>query len=129
MQVDSGEETRVLDRGLCTNGMSDFFWTVNEVGVYFIDDNNPLPNLKLLDPVTGRTTTVTKLDKPPFCCDPALSVSPDGHDLLYSQVDNSKKTFVDNERYSATLHGTVGQKRPTLQNWRFSCVFGLFLTY
>jgi len=28
------------------------------------------------------------LDKPPYCGNPALAVSPDGHTLLYSQVDN-----------------------------------------
>ena len=69
--------------------MSDFFWTVGDVGIYFIDDTTPHPNLKLLDFATGRTRIVTALDNPPFCCDPALSVSPDGHTVLYSQVDNS----------------------------------------
>ena len=91
MQVNSREETRVLDRGLCTRGMSDFFWTPSDVGVYFIDDTSPLPNLKFLDPAIGHTTTVAALDKPPFCCNPALAVSPDGRTLLYSQVDNSTR--------------------------------------
>jgi eukaryotic-like serine/threonine-protein kinase len=94
MQVNNREEARVLDQGLRTRGMSDFFWTVSDVGIYFIDDTSPLPNLKFLDPATGHTTTVVTLDKPPFRSNPALSVSPDGRTLLYSQIDNSTRDIM-----------------------------------
>jgi eukaryotic-like serine/threonine-protein kinase len=84
----NGEDVHVLNQAMYSNDFgSDFFWTVSNAGIYFIDDSNPGPNLKLFDPSTGRTTTVAVLDKPPFCCNPTLAVSPDGHTLLYSQHD------------------------------------------
>ena len=89
MPVAGGEDTRVLTQALYPGPLGqDFFWTVSDAGIYFIDDSNPHPNLKLFDPATRHTTTVAALEKPPYCCNPSLAVSPDGHKLLYTQVDN-----------------------------------------
>src|SRR5206468_2977608 len=89
MPVGGGEDTLVLNQPLYPGPLTpDFFWAVSDAGIYFIDNSNSRPTLKLLDPVTARVTTVAVLDRPPFCCNPALAVSPDGRTLLYSQDDN-----------------------------------------
>jgi serine/threonine protein kinase/Tol biopolymer transport system component len=86
--VSGGEDTRVISERLYEGDMTDFFWTVTTFGIYFIDNSSPHPKLKLFDPATGRTTVVMSLDKPPYCCNPALAVSPDGRSLLYDALDN-----------------------------------------
>jgi len=83
-----GEDTRVISERLYEGGMTDFFWTVTPFGIYFIDNSSPHPKLKLFDPATGRMTVVISFDKPPYCCNPALAVSPDGRSLLYDALDN-----------------------------------------
>jgi len=84
-----GGDTLMLNQRLYPGPLgADFFWTVADAGIYFIDNSNSRPNLKLFDPSTGRATLVAVLDKPPCCCNPALAVSPDGRTLLYSQSDN-----------------------------------------
>ena len=80
--VEGGETTLVLRQGI-----NEFFWTVSNAGIYFIEDNSAGRSLKLLDPATGHTKTVIPLEKPPYCCNPNLSVSPDGRTILYSQID------------------------------------------
>lgn len=79
--VAQGKEERVAP------GVLEFNWTTARAGIYFIDGGSK-PPLKLIDPSNGRTTIITTLPNQPDCCDPALSVSPDGRTILYNQVDN-----------------------------------------
>lgn len=84
-----GEDSLILNQPLYPGPLgTGFFWTLSNAGIYFIDNSNSRPNLKLLDLSTGRATLVAVLDKPPYCCNPALAVSPDGRTLLYSQSDS-----------------------------------------
>jgi Tol biopolymer transport system component len=88
MAVTGSDAVQILSQSLYSSNLGpDFFWTVSNAGISFLDDSNPSPKLKLFDPSTGRTATVAALKKPPFCCNPTLAVSPDGHALLYSQHD------------------------------------------
>ena len=80
--VEGGEATRILRQEI-----NEFFWTASDAGIYVIDDSSAGRSLKLLDPATGHTITVARLEKPPYCCNPNLSVSPDGRTILYSQID------------------------------------------
>jgi Tol biopolymer transport system component len=84
MPVAGGEE-----RLFIPDPIYDVYWAVSPGGVYFIDlDVMPTPRLRFFDALTGRTTTVTTLDKQPSCCGQQLAVSPDGRSILYGQVDS-----------------------------------------
>ena len=84
MPVGGGEETRIIAQGIY-----EFDWTVDRAGFYFIDpDTKPLATLKLFDPAAARTTVVSTLQKPPYCCNPAIAVSPDGRSILFDQQDS-----------------------------------------
>ena len=93
MAVDSGQENRVA------SGVSEFFWTTAQAGIYFVD-LTVKPKLKFIDPASNRIETVTTLQNQPFCCNPAVSVSSDGRNILYNQLDNSAVDImlVDNFR-------------------------------
>jgi serine/threonine protein kinase len=73
-QLDSGEETRVLDSILNNN------YDVVDRGIYFIPDSTPFA-IKFLSFESGKTTTIASLTREPAY---GLSVSPDGRSLLYS---------------------------------------------
>lgn len=90
-----GEDTRVLHEEI-----GEFFWTVSQAGIYFVDDSGPRLKLELLDVERRRRTTVTTLEKPPYCCNPSLAVSPDGHTILYSQLD----TFTSDVMLAENFH-------------------------
>lgn len=81
--ADGGESTQVIKEGIDEN-----YWTVSGAGIYFVDNRTTGRSLKLFDFATRHITTVAPLEKPPFCCNPTLSVSPDGRAILYSQVDS-----------------------------------------
>ena len=83
MPVTGGEETRVLHQEI-----GEFFWTVSNAGIHFLDRDGVRLNLLLFEPQSGHMTTVTALERPPFCCNPDLAVSPDGRAILYSQIDS-----------------------------------------
>ena len=93
MSVNGGEESRVAP------GVSEFFWTTARAGIYFVD-LTAKPKLRFIDPASGRIATVSTLQNVPFCCNPAVSVSSDGRNILYNQLDNSAVDImlVDNFR-------------------------------
>jgi len=81
--ADGGESAQVIKEGIHENS-----WTVANAGIYFVDNRTTGRSLKLFDFATRHITNVAQLAKPPFCCNPTLSVSPDGSAILYSQVDS-----------------------------------------
>jgi hypothetical protein len=81
-----GEETRVLAEG------EESLWTLTGDGIWFFDLKNPAaPALKFHSFTAGKTTILrqfpkdTKVDTQSS----ALSVSPDGRWILYTQLDQS----------------------------------------
>ncbi|HUK74027.1 MAG TPA: hypothetical protein VLV47_00970, partial [Candidatus Bathyarchaeia archaeon] len=84
--VAGGEETQVL--GLSTESL----WALTGQGICFFDLNNPAgPALKLYSFTTGKTTLLRQLPKNTSIDtqSTALSVSPDGRWILYTQYDQS----------------------------------------
>jgi hypothetical protein len=82
--VGGGESTRVISQPV-----DEMSWTVSDAGIYFVEDSSTGRSLKLFEFATGHITMVAPLEKPPDCCSPNLSVSPDGHAILFAQVDSS----------------------------------------
>jgi len=93
MAINGGQENRVA------SAVSEFFWTTARAGIYFVD-LAAKPKLRFIDPASGRIATVSILQNQPFCCNPAVSVSSDGRNILYNQLDNSAVDImlVDNFR-------------------------------
>jgi hypothetical protein len=84
--VEGGEETQVLDAS------TESLWALTEQGVCFFDLKNPAaPALRFYSFTEGKTTLLrqfpndTRIDT----SSTALTVSPDGRWILYTQYDQS----------------------------------------
>jgi Tol biopolymer transport system component len=95
--VAGGEETRVLDRG----GVS--IWALTGQGICFFDFSGSTGSaLKFYNLATGKTMLLREFsrDAPIDTSETALTVSPDGRWILYTQFDqpSSNLMLVDNFR-------------------------------
>jgi Tol biopolymer transport system component len=82
--VEGGEEVLVLTHHKAGLGRA---WTVVEKGIYFATAEDPAhPLIEFYSFATRKVTQVARLSKP---FHHALSISPDGRWLLYTQVDQS----------------------------------------
>lgn len=82
--MDGGEEVRVLD-----SFNSELFgdWAIVNEGIYFIDAPDDEVTIKFFGFASEKISEIAKLGKLHMGC-PALAVSPNGRQILYSQVDN-----------------------------------------
>jgi Tol biopolymer transport system component/serine/threonine protein kinase len=94
--VEGGDETRVLDRG------GESVWALTGQGICFFDFSGSTgPVLKFYHFATGKVTLLrelsrdTRVDKG----DTALSVSPDGRWILYTQFDQASSNLMLVENY------------------------------
>jgi Tol biopolymer transport system component len=62
-------------------------WTVVPGGIYFVPADSP-HSISYFDLSTLRVRRVTAVDRDFNSANGGLSVSPDGHWILYSQVDD-----------------------------------------
>ena len=86
MPRDGGPEVLVTDHhqaGLWR------YWRVVEEGMYFATATSDGPLLEFFNFGTGQISEVLRLGKGPRRHAPGLAVSPDGHSLLYAQVDQN----------------------------------------
>ena len=84
--VEGGEESQVLD--VPTENL----WMLTDQGIYFFDLKNPVePALKFYSFTAGKTTLLRQFPKDTRVDEisTALSVSPDGRWILYTQLDQS----------------------------------------
>lgn len=82
MSLDGGDETRILERP-----DNWYNWTLGTTGIYFLDESSgPNGTIQFFNFGTHRTTSVHHLEKPVFGPG-GLSLSPDGHSLVYSHLD------------------------------------------
>jgi Tol biopolymer transport system component len=85
--VEGGEETRVLDRG------GPDVWALTGQGICFFDftTGSTGPALRYYDFATGKATRLREFSKdtPVGGNGSALTVSPDGRWILYTQQDQS----------------------------------------
>jgi len=86
ISVEGGEETRVIEQA----GRS--LWALTVQGICFFDLSNPAgPALKLYSFDTGKTTLLRQFSKETRidASSTTLSVSRDGHSILYTQIDQA----------------------------------------
>ena len=94
--VGGGEETRVLDRG----GRST--WAVTGQGICFFDlSSSNGTTLRFYDFVIGKVTLLREFSKDTQVdtINTALTVSPDGRSILYTQLDQSGSDLMLVENY------------------------------
>jgi serine/threonine protein kinase len=63
------------------------FWTIGQVGVYFVDAKKTPALLKFVDMTSRKVTVLATLPKPPAKFTRGLSISPDGRYALYCEDD------------------------------------------
>jgi len=63
------------------------YFAVTRRGIYFLRGSQPPCEIQLYDFATSRVTTVATMPRTPALGTPSLTVSPDDHWLLYSQLD------------------------------------------
>ncbi|HKQ78630.1 MAG TPA: protein kinase [Blastocatellia bacterium] len=77
-------------------------WTMTSDGIYFVAHTGAAPPrpLKFFSFATRRVTQIGTVDRDPLRWVPSLAVSPDGHWLLYAQIeqDTSSIMVVENFR-------------------------------
>jgi Tol biopolymer transport system component len=62
-------------------------WLVTASGIYFLDGDPPRPGIHFLDFASGRTKRVADIPGRPEAWGGGLALSPDGRNLLFSQLD------------------------------------------
>jgi Tol biopolymer transport system component len=77
------------------------YWAVVEDGIYFADqpDFNGPAGIYFFDFAGRRKRRVTVLDKPLAVADSAFAVSPDGKNLLFTQIDQSGSDILMMDHY------------------------------
>jgi Tol biopolymer transport system component len=93
--VAGGEEVRILDQVPQGN------WGLSDKGIYFVNPQaKPGPAIQFFSFATGQVTQVAMIEKRLIQGPPAFAVSPDGHWILYAQLDqsNSDIMLVENFR-------------------------------
>jgi hypothetical protein len=94
--VEGGEETRVLDRG------GESIWALTGQGICFFDVSGSTgAALKFYNFATGKVTLIRELSKDAQVdtLSTALTVSPDGRWILYTQYDQSGSNLMLVENY------------------------------
>ncbi len=84
--VNGGEEIKVLDQ------VRESLWALTDQGIYFFDLNDPTkPTLKFYSFAARKITVFREFSKGTVVdiYDTALSISPDGRSMLYTQLDQS----------------------------------------
>lgn len=95
--VQGGEEIKVLDEP--PRGYWGYF-AVGTDGLYFGGDaGNNRPGLKFYDFATRKVTLLGVTEKAPYEGAPGLAVSPDGHALLYLQLDEARNSLMLAENF------------------------------
>src|SRR5207248_9318173 len=86
--VEGGEETLVLDA--IKPGFWGY-WALAPDGIYFADaaEHTPGMSIYFFRFRDRRVTKIATSDRPPMIADSAMTLSPDGRLLLYTQVDAS----------------------------------------
>ena len=83
--VDGDDERLVLDR--LVPGMWGY-WGVAPDGIYFLDpEDRQHPTIEFFSFHTKRVTGIARMDHGAAWWNPGLAVSPDGHQILYTQID------------------------------------------
>jgi hypothetical protein len=59
----------------------------------------PRPGFKFYDFATSKITTMGEMEKNPYDGAPGLAVSPDGHSLLYVQLDEGRNSLMLAENF------------------------------
>jgi Tol biopolymer transport system component/DNA-binding winged helix-turn-helix (wHTH) protein len=79
------------------------YFAVGPDGLYFIGDTGApgksKPGFKFYDYATKKITTICDMEKGPYVGAPGLSVSPDGHFLLYVQLDEARNNMMLAENF------------------------------
>jgi Tol biopolymer transport system component/DNA-binding winged helix-turn-helix (wHTH) protein len=79
------------------------YFAVGRDGLYFIGETgtpgNHKPGFKFYDFATKKITIICDMEKKPYQGAPGLSVSPDGHFLLYVQVDEAGTSLMLAENF------------------------------
>jgi hypothetical protein len=94
--VDGGEEALVIEQpGAGLWG----YWDLTAAGIYYYNDRTRA--IEYFSFATRRVTKIATTEREPIRWDPGMSVSPDGHWILYAQSDvaASHIMLVDNFRW------------------------------
>ena len=98
--VNGGLETKVVD-----DPPRNYwgYFAVGSDGLYFIADTGTpqkhRPGFKFFDFATRKITTMGDMEKGPYEGAPGLSVSPDGKNLLYVQLDEARNSLMMAENF------------------------------
>jgi Tol biopolymer transport system component len=85
MPVEGGEESLILDQLQAGYWEA---WAVVDRGIYFINpESKPHATIEFFSFATRRVTQVAEMEKDPALGNPGLAVSPDGRQILYTQLD------------------------------------------
>ena len=91
--VTGGEEVQVLDNA--TLG----YWSVFEQGIYFLDRQTNSTAIEFFSFITGRKTSLVKIEKRMQLNKPSFAVSADGRWLSWAQIDHIEKDIMLMENF------------------------------
>ncbi len=94
MPVEGGSEELVLNKAV------DRLWTLHEPYLYFIDlDTQAHPTVRRFHLSTGMTSRIAEIDKEPPPKLSGLSISPDGRQMIYPQLDQEDSSIMTVENF------------------------------
>jgi len=89
MPLPSGEEKRILPVGLDWGR-----WALTGRGIYFIDTRSSKPVISFFNFADRSISRIATVEKPLYWEVPAFDVSPDGHTILFLQVETETETDI-----------------------------------
>jgi len=97
--IDGGEESLVVNRYKAGYWN---YWALVERGIYFATDETPSPSIQFFNFATGQLSEIAKLEKekaPLHAAESGLSVSSDGHWIIYTQRNQRRSDIMLMENF------------------------------
>jgi Tol biopolymer transport system component/DNA-binding winged helix-turn-helix (wHTH) protein len=100
MPATGGDEVLILPQFLSEQWGA---WSLVDKGIYYVDGTGPRPAIEFLAFASRHVSRVAEIESLPPPWDPGFTVSPDGKQIVFSQIDRSSVDLMLVENFADVL--------------------------